>query len=163
MNKIVKKAADISAIIACIVLFFLAMLTFFDVFGRRFFNSPITGTIEIVQIGMGLVAFLSMPRAFYLNSHVSADFINGIQIKSFQYFLLFFKFLLMFFMMSFMTYAALLSANSFLKDGRTTLELDLSFYPFFYIISFALFLSMITIIFWFLNTFSEKKNELKGL
>jgi hypothetical protein len=69
----------------------------------------------------------------------------------------------MFFMMSFMTYAALLSANSFLKDGRTTLELDLSFYPFFYIISFALFLSMITIIFWFLNTFSEKKNELKGL
>ncbi|MBC8513098.1 MAG: TRAP transporter small permease subunit [Candidatus Thioglobus sp.] len=155
----VKKIADISAIVACIILFILAMLTFFDVIGRRFFNSPITGTIEIVQIGMALVAFLSMPRAFYFNAHVSADFIDGIPIKSFQYFLLFFKFLLMFSMMSLMSYAALLSANSFLKDGRTTLELDLSFYPFFYIISFGLFLSIITIIFWFLNTFSEKKTE----
>ena len=68
----VKKIADISAIVACIILFILAMLTFFDVIGRRFFNSPITGTIEIVQIGMALVAFLSMPRAFYFNLCIEA-------------------------------------------------------------------------------------------
>ena len=60
---------------ACIVLFFLSVITFCDVFGRRFLNSPVIGTIEIVEIGMALVAFLAMPRAFFLNSHVSADFI----------------------------------------------------------------------------------------
>ena len=71
----IDKIFNYSAIGACIVLFFLAVLTFCDVFGRRFLNSPVMGTIEIVEVGMALVAFLAMPRAFFLNSHVSADFI----------------------------------------------------------------------------------------
>ena len=64
----VSKVFDYSAIASGIVLFLLAVLTFCDVFGRRFLNSPVTGTIELVEIGMALVAFLAMPRAFYLNA-----------------------------------------------------------------------------------------------
>lgn len=159
MQNIIKKIVDISAIVACIVLFLLALVTFFDVFGRRFLNSPVPGTIEIVQIGMAIVAFFAMPRAFYLNAHVSADFINNISIRKFEIFVIVFRFLLMFSMMSLMTYATLLSANSFLKDGRTTIELELYFYPFFYLIAFGLFLSAISIISWFLKSFFEKKSQ----
>ena len=64
----IDKIFNYSAIGACVVLFFLAVLTFCDVVGRRFFNSPVMGTIEIVEVGMALVAFLAMPRAFFLNS-----------------------------------------------------------------------------------------------
>jgi len=76
----VSKVFDYSAIASGIVLFLLAVLTFCDVFGRRFLNSPVTGTIELVEIGMALVAFLAMPRAFYLNANVSADFINNLNL-----------------------------------------------------------------------------------
>ena len=163
MQNIIKKIVDISAILACIVLFLLALLTFFDVVGRRFFNSPVTGTIEIVQIGMAIVAFFAMPRTFYLNAHVSADFINNISIRKFEVFILIFRFLLMIIMMSLMAYAALLSANSFFQDGRSTIELELYFYPFFYLIAFGLFISVTAIIFWFLRSISEKKSEWRAL
>ena len=73
----VSRVFDYSAIASGLILFLLAVLTFCDVFGRRFLNSPVTGTIELVEIGMALVAFLAMPRAFYLNANVSADFINN--------------------------------------------------------------------------------------
>ncbi len=61
MNKIF----DYSAIASGLILLLLSVLTFCDVFGRRFLNSPVTGTIELVEIGMALVAFLAMPRAFF--------------------------------------------------------------------------------------------------
>ena len=64
MNKIF----DYSAIASGLILLLLSVLTFCDVFGRRFLNSPVTGTIELVEIGMALVAFLAMPRAFFLNA-----------------------------------------------------------------------------------------------
>ena len=71
----VSKVFDYSAIASGIVLFLLAVLTFCDVFGRRFLNSPVTGTIELVEIRMALVAILAMPTALYLNSNVTADFL----------------------------------------------------------------------------------------
>ena len=61
----IDKIFDYSASASGLVLLSLAVLTFCDVFGRRFLNSPVTGTIELVEIGMALVAFLAMPRAFF--------------------------------------------------------------------------------------------------
>ena len=46
MNKIF----DYSAIASGLILLLLSVLTFCDVFGRRFLNSPVTGTIELVEI-----------------------------------------------------------------------------------------------------------------
>ena len=78
----IDKIFDYSASASGLVLLALAVLTFCDVFGRRFLNSPVTGTIELVEIGMALVAFLAMPRAFFLNANVSADFINNLNLTS---------------------------------------------------------------------------------
>ena len=74
-------------------------------FGRRFLNSPVTGTIELVEIGMALVAFLAMPRAFYLNANVSADFINNLNLGIFKTYLVILKFVLMISIMSLMAYS----------------------------------------------------------
>ena len=89
MNKIF----DYSAIASGIILLLLSVLTFCDVFGRRFLNSPVTGTIELVEIGMALVAFLAMPRAFFLNANVSADFINNLNLGKFKTYLIILKFI----------------------------------------------------------------------
>ena len=141
---------------SCIVLFFLAVLTFCDVFGRRFLNSPVMGTIEIVEVGMALVAFLAMPRAFFLNSHVSADFINQIDNNLLKKIIIILKFIFMISIMSMMAYATTLSALEFTNNGRVTLELELYFYPFFYVIAAAMWISVLAIILWFIKSVFEQ-------
>ena len=93
----INKIFDYAAIISGLILFSLAILTFCDVFGRRFLNSPVAGTIEIVEFGIALVAFLAMPRAFFLNDHVSADLIKNIAISKLQTFIKIFRFFPMIF------------------------------------------------------------------
>ena len=151
----IDKVFDYSAIASGSILFALALLTFCDVFGRRFFNSPVTGTIELVEIGMALVAFLAMPRAFFLNANVSADFINNIDLGKFKYFIIVLKFILMLGTMSFMAYATTKTSFNFMSNQRVTIDLELYFYPFYFISSVGMWLSVLAIIFWFLNALYE--------
>ena len=153
----IDKIFDYCAIASGLVLFLLAVLTFCDVFGRRFLNSPVTGTIEIVEIGMAIVAFLAMPRAFYLNANVSADFINNLNLGMFRYFLIFLKFILMIIIMSFMAYATTKTSLKFMDNQRVTIDLELYFYPFYFICSIGMWLSVLAIIFWFIKTIVEIK------
>ena len=152
----IDKIFDYSATASGLVLLFLAVFTFCDVFGRRFLNSPVMGTIEIVEVGMALVAFLAMPRAFFLNSHVSADFINQIDNHLLKKIIIILKFIFMISIMSMMAYATTLSALEFTTNGRVTLELELYFYPFFYVIAAAMWISVLAIILWFIKSVFEQ-------
>ena len=142
---------DLSAIISGLILLSLAVLTFCDVFGRRFLNSPVTGTIELVEFGMALVAFLAMPRAFFLNANVSADFIKNIPSNTFQIFINIFRFVLMIIVMSMMAYATAREAFAFFKNERVTIDLEIYFYPFYYAASIGMWLSVVAIIFWLIG------------
>ena len=151
----IDKIFDYSATASGLILFFLAVLTFCDVFGRRFLNSPVTGTIELVEIGMALVAFLAMPRAFFLNANVSADFINNLNLGKFKTYLVILKFVLMLTIMSFMAYATTLTSYKFMNNQRVTLDLGLYFCPFYFICAIGMWLSVIAIIVWFIKTINE--------
>jgi len=158
----IDKIFDYSASASGLVLLSLAVLTFCDVFGRRFLNAPVTGTIELVEIGMALVAFLAMPRAFYLNANVSADFINNLNLGKFKAFLVIVKFILMLSIMSLMAYATSLTSYKFMHNQRVTLDLELYFYPFYFICAIGMWLSVIAIIVWFVKTINEfKSNSIK--
>ena len=159
----IDKIFDYSASASGLVLLALAVLTFCDVFGRRFLNSPVTGTIELVEIGMALVAFLAMPRAFYLNANVSADFINNLNLGKFKIFLVIIKFILMMFIMSLMAYATTLTSYKFMNNQRVTLDLELYFYPFYFICSIGMWISVIAILVWFIKTISEIKFNSKKI
>ena len=117
------------------------------------------GTIEIVEVGMALVAFLAMPRAFFLNSHVSADFINQIDNNLLKKIIIILKFIFMISIMSMMAYATTLSALEFTKNERVTLELELYFYPFFYVIALAMWISVLAIILWFIKNIFNQSPE----
>tara|TARA_Y100000590_G_scaffold252833_1_gene283994 strand:- start:1182 stop:1673 length:492 start_codon:yes stop_codon:yes gene_type:complete len=159
----IDKIFDYSAIASGLILFLLSVLTFCDVFGRRFFNSPVTGTIELVEIGMALVAFLAMPRAFFLNANVSADFINNINLGKFKTYLIIFKFSLMLIIMSLMAYASTLTSFKFMDNQRVTIDLELYFYPFYFICAFAMWLSVIAIIVWFIKTIKNTNTKFKNI
>ena len=159
----INKIFDYAAMASGLVLFFLAVLTFCDVFGRRFLNSPVTGTIELVEIGMALVAFLAMPRAFFLNANVSADFINNLNLGVFKTYLIIFKFVLMLGIMSLMAYATTVTSFKFMDNQRVTLDLELYFYPFYFVCSIGMWLSVLAIIVWFIKTIFKNKNQLKKI
>ena len=155
----IDKIFDYSASASGLVLLFLALLTFADVFGRRFLNSPVTGTIELVEIGMAVVAFLAMPRAFFLNANVSADFINNLNLGKFKTYLVILKFTLMLIIMSLMAYATTITSYKFMNNQRVTLDLELYFYPFYFICAIAMWLSVIAIIVWFIKTINNNKSK----
>ena len=159
----IDKIFDYSASASGLVLLSLAVLTFCDVFGRRFLNSPVTGTIELVEIGMALVAFLAMPRAFYLNANVSADFINNLNLGKFKTFLVILKFILMLSIMSLMANATTVTSYKFMNNQRVTLDLELYFYPFYFICSIGMWISVIAIVVWFLKTINEIKFNSKKI
>ena len=152
----INKIFDYAAIASCSILFSLAILTFCDVFGRRFLNSPVAGTIEIVEFGIALVAFFAMPRAFFLNAHVSADFIKNVSITKLQTFITTLRFVLMLIIMSFVAYGTTREAFAFLNNNRVTIDLELSFYPFYFASAIAMWLSVLAIILWFLKAISER-------
>ena len=155
MNKIF----DYSAIASGFILLLLSVLTFCDVFARRFLNSPVTGTIELVEIGMAVVAFLAMPRAFFLNANVSADFINNLNLGKFKTYLVILKFVLMLIIMSLMAYATTVTSYKFMNNQRVTLDLELYFYPFYFVCAIAMWLSVIAIIVWFIKTIKINKSQ----
>ena len=157
----IDKVFDYSASASGLILLSLAILTFCDVFGRRFLNSPVTGTIELVEIGMGLVAFLAMPRAFFLNANVSADFINNLNLGRFKTYLVILKFVLMLTIMSLMAYATTVTSYKFMNNQRVTLDLELYFYPFYFISAIGMWLSVIAIIVWFIRTISNNNSKSK--
>ena len=159
----IDKIFDYSASASGLVLLALAVLTFCDVFGRRFLNSPVTGTIELVEIGMALVAFLAMPRAFFLNANVSADFINNLNLGKFKNFLVIIKFVLMMSIMSLMAYATTVTSYKFMNNQRVTLDLELYFYPFYFICSIGMWISVIAIVVWFIKTINEIKFNSKKI
>ena len=152
----INKIFDYAAIASGLILFSLAILTFCDVFGRRFFNSPVAGTIEIVEFGIALVAFFAMPRAFFLNAHVSADFIKNVSITKLQTFITTLRFVLMLIIMYFVSYGTTREAFAFLNNNRVTIDLELSFYPFYFASAIAMWLSVLAIILWFLKAISER-------
>ena len=76
-------------------------------------------TIEIVEFGIALVAFLAMPRAFFLNAHVSADFIKNIAISKLQTFIIILRFILMLVIMSFVAYGTTKEAFAFFENKDT--------------------------------------------
>ena len=155
----IDKVFDYSASASGLILLSLAILTFCDVFGRRFLNSPVTGTIELVEIGMALVAFLAMPRAFFLNANVSADFINNLNLGRFKTYLIILKFVLMLTIMSLMAYATTVTSYKFMNNQRVTLDLELYFYPFYFICAIGMWLSVIAIIVWFIKTINKVKSN----
>ena len=159
MNKIF----DYSAIASGLILLLLSVLTFCDVFGRRFLNSPVTGTIELVEIGMALVAFLAMPRAFFLNANVSADFINNLNLGIFKTWLIILKFFLMIIIMSLMAYATTKTSLKFMSNERVTIDLELYFYPFYFISALGMWLSVLAIIFWFIKALSQTNSNTKEI
>ena len=152
MGKFSDRICNVMAFIAAGILFLLAGLTFLDVFGRRFLDAPITGTIEIVELGTAIAAFFAMPRAFITDSHVSAQFIERLKRGKAGLVITLIRGCLMVATIGLMAYAISLNAFDLMHSDRVTIELELPLYPFNTIIAVAAWISAIAALVWMIRT-----------
>lgn len=64
--------------VAGATLFAMMLLTTADVTGRYFFNSPILGTVELTQLMLAALVFLSLPVVCWREEHVSVDLLDAV-------------------------------------------------------------------------------------
>ncbi|WP_416138707.1 TRAP transporter small permease [Halomonas sp. HK25] len=64
--------------VAGATLFGMMLLTTADVSGRYFFNSPILGAVELTQLMLAALVFLSLPVVCWRQEHVSVDLLDAI-------------------------------------------------------------------------------------
>jgi len=67
------RASQFTSYLAALVLLWLVGLTCVDVIGRYFFRAPVVGAVELVQLSMAGIIFLSLPLMFLKNDHVIVD------------------------------------------------------------------------------------------
>ncbi|HSH57106.1 MAG TPA: TRAP transporter small permease, partial [Halomonas sp.] len=64
--------------VAGATLFGMMLLTTVDVIGRYFFNAPILGAVELTQLMLAALVFLSLPVVCWRQEHVSVDLLDAI-------------------------------------------------------------------------------------
>ncbi|MDZ7853873.1 MAG: TRAP transporter small permease [Halomonas sp.] len=64
--------------VAGATLFGMMLLTTVDVGGRYFFNAPILGTVELTQLMLAALVFLSLPVVCWRQEHVSVDLLDAV-------------------------------------------------------------------------------------
>jgi len=75
LERLTDSVSLFSANIAALILLLLVVLTCIDVVGRYFFNSPLVGAVELVEICMGAITFFSFPLMFSRNDHIIVDLV----------------------------------------------------------------------------------------
>ncbi len=64
--------------LAAVALAGMMMLTVTDVVLRSFFNLPVRGTLEIIELLLAATFFLALPAAFLRGEHIVVDLIDPI-------------------------------------------------------------------------------------
>lgn len=62
--------------IAAFIVAVLAVLTFTDVIARYVFNRPFSTTVELTEIGMGLIIWFGVGLVTHVKEHVTVDFVT---------------------------------------------------------------------------------------
>jgi len=73
LDWLAQRAGQFTAYLSALVLLWLVGLTCVDVIGRYFFRAPVVGAVELVQLSMAGIIFLSLPIMFLKNDHVIVD------------------------------------------------------------------------------------------
>src|SRR5690625_627862 len=75
MDKVIMQLNNGLLYIAQAVLIVMVIIVTFDVIGRWFFGHPITGSVEITELGLSMVIFLSIAYTHLKREHITIDFL----------------------------------------------------------------------------------------
>ena len=115
----------------------LMLITFTDVVGRYFFNAPLVFTVEIVELGMGLMLFFGLAITTLNRGHISVDLITGFLPLRARVMLASFSALIAVGFFGLIAWRLWDRAVNFLSDGLATQILFLPVAPVVFVMSIA--------------------------
>lgn len=122
---------------ASLCLLGLMLITFADVVGRYFFNAPLVFTVEIVELGMGLMIFFGLALTTLNRGHISVDLINGMVPLYVRVWLASFSALIAIVFFGLITWRLWDRAMNFWSDGLATQILFLPVAPVVFVMAIA--------------------------
>lgn len=84
LNKIISVFNKYLNYAGMVILFLLMLLTVVDVIGRKFFNSPVTGSYELTGIFMAIMIFFGLGMAQLNREHIEIDIVTQYLSKGIQ-------------------------------------------------------------------------------
>ena len=147
VKKWTDNAAMAVAIISIIGYLAIVLLTFSDIIGKKVFNTPISGTYELVERMMLIAVFSSFAYAQTQRSHINVTIIVERLPRPFKHSLLGLMSLLSVVISGILAYAAFRQSGLSLAESTVTGVLYIPLFPFFVIETIAMiFFTIILII-----------------
>jgi TRAP-type transport system small permease protein len=78
MNRIPSRIPALFGGAAAIALFAMMLLTFADVFSRKFLGNSITGAVELTELAMLVMIFCALPLASLAGEHIVFDLLDRV-------------------------------------------------------------------------------------
>lgn len=134
---ILRVISTVLTTVAALCLLALMALTFADVVGREFFNKPLTFSVELTKLAMGLIVCLAFGTTTVSARHISVDLIQSFVGKRVSGLLQRLSSLLLMLFFGVLAWGLLGKAQQFASDGLATQVLFLPIAPVVYAMSAA--------------------------
>ena len=140
-----KRTAIWMALFSGVCLLFIMLIMFVDVIGRYLFGMPLTFSVELVELLMGCVITFSLAYTTIVRGHIQVDILNQFigQMPK-KVLLILADFATMCFLLA-ASWQLLRKANSNMNDGSYTQILEWSVHPWLYLMSAAVFFSVLVV------------------
>ncbi|MCF6096338.1 TRAP transporter small permease [Thermovorax subterraneus] len=117
------------------VMLFIMTITVIDITGRYFFNRPLAGTIELTELSLVVIVYLTIGYAEHFKEHVVIDTIYNLMPKSVQKFMYVLGSFISLVTAVLLSYYLYLYAGKVVAGGYKTGVLGIRYYPVIYVAS----------------------------
>jgi len=161
-NRIVSAFVKLLAFVASATLAVAMLLTSADVIMRYFFNSPIQGTYELIELSMGIFSPVAIMYCVWKKEHISVDIIFDRLPKVIQHLSIGLTLTIQFCITGLLTYQSFALVKELLGQQTNTPILSIPYWPIGCVIGFSFAFMLLIYVLQFAAMFT-KKNEVESL
>jgi TRAP-type C4-dicarboxylate transport system permease small subunit len=138
-----KRVFSITSYVGVVSVICLALLTGTDVVGRYFFNKPVRGTIDLIEILMGILFASGVAITTALDDHISVDSLYDMLPSLGQYILRVFAGCVCTFIFFISVWQGFQGGMLAMKSGKVSPTLDIPLFPFKFLLTIGFLVSLI--------------------
>jgi len=138
-----KRVFSITSYVGVASVICIALLTGTDVVGRYFFNSPVRGTIDLIEVLMSILFACGIAVTTALDDHISVDSLYDKLPSLGQHILRVFAGSVCTFIFFILVWQGFQGGMIAMKSGKVAYTLDIPLFPFRFILAIGFLVSLI--------------------
>ncbi|MFC5629649.1 TRAP transporter small permease [Aliibacillus thermotolerans] len=147
IEKYIQKIVELEQFIANLFLLFIMFIITLDVLGRNLWNKPITGTVELTELGSALLVFFALAMTHRKDEHIGIDFLVDRFPLPLRHFMIGVVEIIIAIVLFLMARHVFDNGLRMMERNATTTDLALPMYPFLFVVMFTLAIFALTAIF----------------